>query len=75
MVKAMDVERIFNGPVVTLEQVLEARSRRAERQGAALAEGAACLVSFTLNIPGNIKQFPLARAAFSPASTSASSGP
>ena len=65
MVKAMDVERVFNGPAVTLEQVLEARSCRAERQRLALAEGAACLVSFTLNIPGNIKQFPLARAAFS----------
>ena len=60
----MDADAIFSGPVVTLEQVLEARSRRAERQQAALTDGAACLVSFTLNIPGNIKQFPLARAAF-----------
>ncbi len=65
MVKAMDVDAVFSGPAVTLEQVLEARSQRAERQRAALADGAACLVSFTLNIPGNIKQFPLARAAFS----------
>lgn len=65
MVQAMDSEHVFNGPAVTLEQVLEARSHRAERQQAALAEGATCLISFTLNIPGNIKQFPLARAAFS----------
>ena len=65
MVKAMDVDAVFSGPAVTLEQVLEARSQRAEHQQAALAEGAVCLVSFTLNIPGNIKQFPLARAAFS----------
>ena len=61
----MDVDAIFSGPAVTLEQVLEARTQRAERQRAALADGTACLVSFTLNIPGNIKQFPLARAAFS----------
>lgn len=61
----MDVDAIFSGPAVTLEQVLNSRSCRAERQRAGLADGAACLVSFTLNIPGNIKQFPLARAAFS----------
>lgn len=61
----MDADAIFSGPAVTLEQVLEARTQRAERQRAALADGTACLVSFTLNIPGNIKQFPLARAAFS----------
>ena len=60
----MDVDAIFSGPAVTLEQVLDSRSRRAERQRAALADGAVCLVSFTLNIPGNIKRFPLARAAF-----------
>lgn len=65
MVKAMDADAVFSDPAVTMEQVLEARSRRVERQQAALADGAACLVSFTLNIPGSIKQFPLARAAFS----------
>ncbi len=61
----MDVDLVFVGPVVTLEQILDSRTHRAERQQAALADGAACLVSFTLNIPGNVKQFPLARAAFS----------
>lgn len=61
----MDADAIFSGPAVTLEQVLDSRSHRVERQRAALADGAVCLVSFTLNIPGNIKQFPLARAAFS----------
>ena len=59
----MDVDAIFSGPAVTLEQVLDSRSRRAERQRATLADGAVCRVSFTLNIPGNIKRFPLARAA------------
>ena len=36
----MDADAIFSGPAVTLEQVLEARTQRAERQRAALADGA-----------------------------------
>lgn len=56
--------KIFNGPAVTLREVLENKSRRAERQKALLREDADGLISFSLNIPGNIKQFPLARAAF-----------
>ena len=60
----MEADLVFTGPIVTLEQVLNSRTRRAARQQALLQEGAPCLVSFTLNIPGNIKQFPLARAAF-----------
>ena len=60
----METDLVFTGPIVTLEQVLHSRTRRAERQQALLQEGAPCLVSFTLNVPGNIKQFPLARAAF-----------
>ncbi len=61
----MEIDRVFTGPKIPLEQVLDSRTRRAERQRALLAEGTPCLVSFTLNIPGPIKQFPLARAAFS----------
>ena len=60
----MDADRIFTGPILTPEQILDSRTSRAERQHRLLAEGAPCLVSFTLNIPGSIKQFPLARAAF-----------
>lgn len=60
----MKADLVFTGPTITLEQVLQSRTRRAARQQALLQEGAPCLVSFTLNIPGNIKQFPLARAAF-----------
>jgi len=60
----MGIDSVFVGPEITLEQVLDSRTRRVERQQAALAEGAACLVSFTLNIPGPVKQFSLARAAF-----------
>lgn len=61
----MEIDRVFTGPKITLEQVLDSRTRRVERQRALLAEGVSCLVSFTLNIPGPVKQFPLARAAFS----------
>ncbi|MBR0357686.1 MAG: citrate lyase holo-[Clostridia bacterium] len=60
----MEADLVFTGPIVTLEQVLHSRTRRVERQQALLLEGAPCLVSFTLNIPGDIKQFPLAQAAF-----------
>ena len=61
----MEIDRVFTGPKITLEQVLDSRTRRVERQRALLAEGVSCLLSFTLNIPGPVKQFPLARAAFS----------
>lgn len=60
----MEADLVFTGPIVTLEQVLHSRTRRAARQQALLLEGAPCLISFTLNVPGDIKQFPLARAAF-----------
>lgn len=60
----METNFVFTGPIVTLEQVLHSRTRRAARQQALLQKGAPCLVSFTLNIPGDIKQFPLAQAAF-----------
>ena len=60
----MEFDQIFDGPVVSLQEMLDARSARAERQKKWLAEGAGCLISFTLNIPGEVKQFSLARAAF-----------
>ncbi|MBQ9460203.1 MAG: citrate lyase holo-[Oscillospiraceae bacterium] len=60
----MEIERVFDGTPVTLRDVLDNKERRAERQRALLADGMRCLVCFTLNIPGEIKQFPLARAAF-----------
>ena len=60
----MDIDRIFAGPRVTLADVLENRSTRAERQQAMLASGCTSLVSISMNIPGDIKQFPLAHEAF-----------
>ena len=60
----MNVDKILNARPVSLQQMLAARERRAERQKTMLAEGARCLVSCTLNMPGAVKQFPLARAFF-----------
>ena len=64
----MEFEKIFDGPVVTLDEVLDNKTSRVERRQAMLSDGffsgVICLVSFALNIPGEVKQFPLARAAF-----------
>lgn len=60
----MEFERIFDGPVLTAEAVLQSRTDRVQRQRECLALGHPCLVSFTMNIPGAIKQFPLVRSAF-----------
>lgn len=54
---------MFNGPAVSQQTLLQGRTDRARRQLALLRGPCACLVSFTLNIPGEVKQFPLARAA------------
>ncbi|MBR4746543.1 MAG: citrate lyase holo-[Desulfovibrio sp.] len=48
----------------SLEEVLAAREKRAERQRAMLAEGPGALVCLALNVPGAVKQFPLARQSF-----------
>ena len=47
--------------VVALEQMLDARERRAARQAAALAHFARPLVSVTVVMPGPVKDSPLAR--------------
>lgn len=60
----MDLEHIFDGPPVTQKAILESRTCRARRQQELLRRGFPCLVSFSLNIPGPIKQFPLARRTF-----------
>lgn len=60
----MDVERIFDGNPVTMEAVLQCRSDRTCRQQELLKRGFPCLISFTLNIPGPVKQFSMARMAF-----------
>lgn len=60
----MKLETIITGTPITLEEILEARSRRAEKQKELLNRGGSCLISFSLNIPGEIKQFPMAMSAF-----------
>ncbi|MCR5663796.1 MAG: citrate lyase holo-[acyl-carrier protein] synthase [Oscillospiraceae bacterium] len=50
---------------VTLQEVLEARERRAEAQRQLLKQLARPLISFTMNIPGPVKNSPLIRRAFS----------
>ena len=49
---------------VTLQEVLDARERRAEAQGQLLKQYARPLVSFTMNIPGPFKDSPMIRRAF-----------
>jgi holo-ACP synthase/triphosphoribosyl-dephospho-CoA synthase len=60
----MNIEKIMGSRRITLSQMLDARERRANRQREMLRSGAECLVSCTLNMPGEIKQFPLAQAFF-----------
>ena len=50
---------------VTLEQMLEARERRAARQRALQARYALPLISFSMNIAGPVKNSPLIRRGFS----------
>lgn len=61
----MDLNRIFDHPPATPQEILQSRVLRAVRQAELLQKGHPCLISFTLNIPGATKQFSLAKAAFS----------
>lgn len=49
---------------VTLQEVLDARERRAEAQRQLLKQYARPLISFTMNIPGPVKDSPMIRRAF-----------
>ena len=49
---------------ITLEQVLEARESRVREQRRLLSEYGAPVISFTMNIPGPVKETPLIRRAF-----------
>ena len=49
---------------VTLQEVLDARDRRAEAQRQLLQQHARPLISFTMNIPGPVKDSPMIRRAF-----------
>ena len=56
----MDLQHFLQGTPVELPQMLEARERRVWLQQAILQKYPVTLVSFTLNIAGPIKVFPLA---------------
>lgn len=60
----MDINYIFAGRSVTPVEISRCQSARSERQKKMLQFGGASLVSVTINIPGTIKQFPMARQAF-----------
>ena len=62
----MDTNRFFqNAAPVTLDEMLEAREQRVHMQKKLLKRFSQPLISFTLNIPGAYKLFPLAEQAFS----------
>ena len=63
----MQLETIIKGTPVSLSEILEAREARVFRQQELLKSAAMSeysLISFTMNIAGNIKAFPLCLAAF-----------
>lgn len=60
----MRIEEIFKGTPITLTELLDRKEARAVTQKKLLSGGGLCLISFSLNIPGMVKQFPLAEAAF-----------
>lgn len=61
----MKPERIYRGPILSPKAILDSRTDRARRQRDLLTEtSCASLISFTLNLPGAVKQFPLAAEGF-----------
>lgn len=60
----MDINRFLSGTQVELEQMLAAREQRVRYQERILKDFPMTLISFSLNIAGPIKVFPLARKAF-----------
>lgn len=61
----MDRAEVFSAPAVSMQQMLLRREERAQEQRAMLEETrCAARVSFTLNIPGPVKQSPALQRAF-----------
>lgn len=59
-----DLNEILGNNEVTLQDMLDAREKRAWQQQEILSEYNMTLISFTLNIPGSIKYFSLAEKTF-----------
>lgn len=57
-------DNLFKGPTITLKEILTRREERATLQKKFLHKHKSPLISFTLNIPGNIKTSPLLRSIF-----------
>lgn len=60
----LDLNEILTGEKVSLMEILEAREKRVELQRKILDRYRLPLISFTLNIPGSYKTFPLGKEAF-----------
>ncbi|MFP3043874.1 citrate lyase holo-[acyl-carrier protein] synthase [Treponema primitia] len=62
----MDLLELYAGSIAELPELLDSRESRVLRQQELLrhAPAVSCLISFTLNIPGPVKRFPLAEQAF-----------
>ncbi len=60
----IDLKEILGNEEVTLHEMLDARERRAWEQKRISAEYNMTIISFTLNIPGSYKLFPLAEKTF-----------
>lgn len=60
----MDLLELYAGEEASLPELLDRREERSWRQRELLEKDRGSLVSFTLNIPGPVKNFPLAGQAF-----------
>lgn len=60
----LNLADILGNEQIALEDMLDAREKRVSEQQRILAEYKMTLISFTLNIPGSVKKFPLAEKTF-----------
>ena len=60
----LNLINILGNEQVTLIDMLDARENRVIEQQKILTEYKMCLISFTLNIPGSVKSFPLTQKSF-----------
>ena len=67
MPSARKLDPVFGYDMATLDEILEARERRARAQHALLASHGHPVITLSLNIPGPCKRFPLAEKTFNEA--------
>lgn len=61
---SIDIDEILGAEKINLSDMLDAREKRASMHKRILSEYGMTLISFTLNIPGSVKKFPLAQKTF-----------